>query len=121
MLKLQFINLSHPSDAASAESQRKAHSHAAATAHARARRLRIIEHQQDQSKNQQRKVKRSLHDDEKGKDIKGNETEASKQAVAQALFKVNPKTLLSASRADPFVSFEKALNHREQFLLDHCQ
>lgn len=120
--EIQFINLSHPAEAAATESQRRAHSHAARAAHARTRRLRTMEY---------RAHKATQHaDDGRGSNAEGigEQLLVNKDAVSAAPKAVQlqtalvpgPANLLASDRTDPFVSFARPLKPFELFLLDHC-
>lgn len=106
--KIQFINLSHPIDVASAESQRRANSHAARIAHARTRRLRTIEYQA-------RKAMQHPVDDWRVDEETRTTNELEKGPVP------SPVSLLASDRRDPFTSFASAFKPIEHFLLDHCE
>ena len=120
MPNIQFINLSHPSDATSAECQKTAHSHAARMAHARARRLRNLANQRDEKESRRSQA----GENSDGKTERGSTAhneEAVRQVWVRTILEPSPKSPLSANRADPFGSFAMALNRTEQYLLDHCK
>jgi hypothetical protein len=106
--EIQFINLSHPIDAASAESQRRANSHAARIAHARTRRLRTMEYQA-------RKAIRHPAEEQRVDEETRTTIELEKALVP------SPVSLLASDRRDPFTGFASPFKPIEHFLLDHCE
>ena len=122
MTEIQFINMSHPSHAGSAESLKRAHSRAARTAHAKARRLRMEQYQaqHDGSRWKRRDTEGVPEDPPEGttKQRRASRTLAPTAEVGRS---PGPMSVLDPFREDPFASSERHMNRTERFLMDYCK
>ncbi|KAH8678026.1 hypothetical protein BX600DRAFT_545695 [Xylariales sp. PMI_506] len=115
--KVQFINLSHPKDAWSVQSQRQAHSHAARTAHARTRRLRTIEYQAARFPPSSAHTWVNVDPNREAAETASAPTSHDDGMGDGAM--ASPITLLASDRRDPFGSFARSLIPLEHYLLDY--
>ncbi|KAL7932890.1 hypothetical protein V8C35DRAFT_305740 [Trichoderma chlorosporum] len=116
--KLEFINLSHPSQGSSSKLQRLAYSHAARVSHARVKHARKVAGLANG-------VESSIPNTKKGQASEGTvrrdsclvamETDAFPIAIP------DPLDQLTSSRRDPFGCFARPLSPLEHYLFDHCR
>lgn len=100
----QFVQLSHPQEAASWKRQVRSH----AAKNARARQRRVVQYQEDKLKENS-----ELHSTEAP-----GRSEHSQKPNPPAAGSIT--TALSAARTDPFDTFARKVTKFESFLLDHC-
>ena len=125
---MEFVPLSHPTQATSANVKRQIHSHAARVAHARARKLRIDQYMHKK------------HIAGERRDCVGQESETpfpdpSPSGAVVKRYKHNqppssgvlvpasvPKIISpNAFEPEPLASFLTSLSEREHFLFTHCE
>ncbi|KAL7911590.1 hypothetical protein GGI35DRAFT_443160 [Trichoderma velutinum] len=113
--KLEFINLSHPSQGSSSKLQRRAYSHAARVSHARVKHAR-------KATNQSNHVEPSIPPK---KSQAGEATEQRDNGLVEIGPEVCPAVIpdpvdqLTSSRRDPFGCFARPLSPLEHYLFDH--
>lgn len=115
--KIEFINLSHPSQISSSHLQRRAYSHAARVNHARAKLARKeVPHADDVAP-----VDPHPGDGEVAKSIVvRNRCLAETMPMCQT-GAPDPVNHLASSRRDPFGCFVRPLSTLEHYLFDHCE
>lgn len=116
--KLEFINLSHPSQGSSSKLQRRAYSHAARVSHARVKHAR-------KAANQANNVEPSIPP------TKQSQADEATERRDNCLVDVGPERYsaripdpvdqLTSSRRDPFGCFARPLSPLEHYLFDHCK
>ncbi|KAL6872766.1 hypothetical protein J3F83DRAFT_772016 [Trichoderma novae-zelandiae] len=104
--KIEFINLSHPSQASSSRLQRRAYSHAARVNHARAK---LARKETSQADNGEPTVPHP----------KGSEVGDSAVPNKFHIWVPDPVDQLTSSRRDPFGCFVRPLSPLEHYLFDH--
>lgn len=106
--RIEFINLSYPSQGSSSILRRRAYSHAARINHARVRLVReSISRINDKEHVPSTKETKNA----------GRTTEAKEVPVLLP----DPIDPLTSSRRDPFGCFVRPLSHLEHYLFDHCK
>ncbi|KAH0490936.1 hypothetical protein TgHK011_002382 [Trichoderma gracile] len=114
--KIEFINVSHPSQISSSRLQRRAYSHAARVNHARVKLARKDVSQIDQVAPVTLRLQ---------KDEVSEPTDARNWCLADAVAGTyrtgvpDPVQCITSSRRDPFGSFARPLSPLEQYLFDH--
>ncbi|KAL6812320.1 hypothetical protein V8C40DRAFT_123924 [Trichoderma camerunense] len=114
--KLEFINLSHPSQGSSSKLQRRAYSHAARVSHARVKHAR-------KAANQANNVELSIPPMKKSQ--AGEVTEQRDNRLVEIVPEKYPALIpdpvdqLTSSRRDPFGCFVRPLSPLEHYLFDH--
>lgn len=112
--RIQFVMVSNPAEASSAQTRKKAHSHAAREAHAKARRMRAQQHRKAQETSDGWSAG---HEDAAGLDTTLEPASARTGPVTYA----SPLGLLLSHCKDPFSTLVKSFTHREYFLLHYCK
>jgi hypothetical protein len=116
--KIEFINLSHPSEGSSSSLQRRAYSHAARVNHARVKRAReSISQTGNVEPNVPRKKKGEVDELTEAKEICLVEAKTREYLILLP----DPVDPLTSNRRDPFRGFARALSPLEQYLFDHCK
>lgn len=116
--KLEFINLSHPSQGSSSKLQRRAYSHAARVSHARAKHARKAANQADNVEPSIPPMKKSQA---------GEATERRDNCLVEIVPESHPAVFpdpvdqLTSSRRDPFGCFARPVSPLEHYLFDHCK
>ncbi|KAK4447828.1 hypothetical protein QBC34DRAFT_486082 [Podospora aff. communis PSN243] len=105
--RIRFVHVDRPAKPDQKQA-REIRSHAARETHARARRLRVIAHL-------------GLPDPRQDPPLAPTIPGSTQQEIAKENKNIaDPKSLLPASRKDPFAAFVRSLEPVEHFLLDHC-
>lgn len=121
---VQFINASHPRDAASAEAKKRIRAHAARDVHAgrraheaQAGQMGVEGANRDTSRIQ---MSPALRCSDQAALAEAEVEVGRGETVSDSLYTPEPASFLSSARKDPFQSFARAVTETEHFLIDHC-